>query len=167
MAELATFLKQIAPNQLIGDGGDGFDDDPTPYVGLSNYYAVRGDEGASFSKLGRVDALDMLSYHFYPRNYGFSTAHDTEIWIERHWAIAALTGKIAYLGECGFVAPDQERGRTYDSWLRHLFELSDGQLGLFWQLSPVSRTNNDGFAVYSRRDNATAWILARWGKAIR
>ena len=167
VAELATFLKQIAPNQLIGDGGDGFDDDPAPYVGLSNYYAVRGDEGASFSKLGRVEALDMLSYHFYPRNYGFSTARDTEIWIERHWAIAALTGKVAYLGECGFVAPDQERGRTYDSWLRHLFELSDGQLGLFWQLSPVSRTNNDGFAVYSRRDSATAFILSRWGKLVR
>ena len=112
IAELATFLKQVAPNQLIADGGDGFDDDPTPYVGLSNYYAVRGDEGASFSKLGRVEALDLLSYHFYPRNYGFSTARDTEIWIERHQAIAALTGKVAYLGECGFVAPDQERGQT-------------------------------------------------------
>jgi len=72
----------------------------------------------------------MLSYHFYPRNYGFTTARDTEIWIERHQAIAALTGKVAYLGECGFVAPDQERGQTYDNWLRHLFAQSDGQLGL-------------------------------------
>ena len=120
---------------------------------------MRGDEGASFSKLGRVEALDLLSYHFYPRNYGFSTARDTEIWIERHQAIAALTGKVAYLGECGFVAPDQERGQTYDGWLRHLFAQSDGQLGLFWQLSPAARTNNDGFAVYSRRDSATALIL--------
>ena len=109
IAELATFLKQIAPNQLVADGGDGFDDDPDPYVGLSNLYAVRGDDGASFSKLGRVDALDMLSYHFYPRNYGFTTARDAEIWIERHQAIAAVTGKVAYLGECGFVAPDAER----------------------------------------------------------
>jgi mannan endo-1,4-beta-mannosidase len=167
VAELATFLKQVAPNQLIADGGDGFDDDPSPYVGLSNLYAVRGDEGASFSKLGRIDALDMLSYHFYPLNYGFTTARDAEIWIERHQAVAALTGKVAYLGECGFVAPDAERAQSYDAWLRHLFELSGGQLGLFWQLSPAARTNNDGFAVYSRRDNATAWILARWGKAIR
>jgi mannan endo-1,4-beta-mannosidase len=167
IAELATFLKQIAPNQLVADGGDGFDDDPAPYVGLSNLYAVRGDDGASFSRLGRVDALDMLSYHFYPRNYGFSTARDAEIWIERHQALAAVTGKVAYLGECGFVAPDAERAASYDAWLRHLFELSGGQLGLFWQLSPAGRSNNDGFAVYSRRDNATAWILARWGKAVR
>jgi mannan endo-1,4-beta-mannosidase len=167
VSELAGFLRQIAPHQLIADGGDGFDDDPAPYVGLSNLYAVRGDDGASFSRLGRIDALDMLSYHFYPRNYGFATARDAEIWIERHQAIAAVTGKVAYLGECGFVAPDVERAQSYDGWLRQLFQLSGGQLGLFWQLSPAGRVNNDGFAVYSRRDNATAWILARWGQAIR
>ena len=45
--------------------------------------------------------------------------------------------------------------------------VADGQLGLFWQLSPATRTNNDGFAVYSRRDSATAWIMSRWGQAIR
>jgi mannan endo-1,4-beta-mannosidase len=167
VAELAGFLRQIAPNQLIADGGDGFDDNPAPYVGLSNLYAVRGDDGASFSKLGRIDALDMLSYHFYPRDYGFSTSRDAEIWIERHQSLAAVTGKVAYLGECGFAAPDVERAQSYDAWLRQLFSLSGGQLGLFWQLSPAGRVNNDGFAVYSRRDNATAWILARWGQAIR
>ena len=121
--------------------------------------ATRGPASPSS---GAIEALDMLSYHFYPLNYGFTTARDTEIWIERHQAIAALTGKVAYLGECGFAAPDQERGQTYDGWLRHLFVEADGQLGLFWQLSPAARTNNDGFAVYSRRDSATAWILARW-----
>jgi mannan endo-1,4-beta-mannosidase len=167
VAELARFLKDVAPDQLVSDGGDGFDDEPTLYAGLSNLYAVRGDEGASFSKLARVDALDMLSYHFYPRNYGFSTARDAELWIARHQAIAGMSGKVAYLGECGFVAPDSERAQSYDAWLRHLFALSGGQLGLFWQLAPAGRLNNDGYAVYSRRDDATAWILARWGKAMR
>lgn len=167
VAELATFLKQVAPHQLVSDGGDGFDDDPTLYAGLSNLYAVRGDEGASFSKLARIEALDMLSYHFYPRNYGFETARDARIWIERHQAIAGITGKVAYLGECGFVAPDVDRAQSYDAWLRSLFTLAGGQLGIFWQLSPAGRLNNDGFAVYSRRDNATAWILSRWGRAMR
>ena len=138
IAALATFLKGIAPNQLVADGGDGFDDDPSPYAGLSNYYAVRGDDGCSFSKLSRVEALDMLSYHFYPRNYGFSTARDAELWIDRHQDMAMVTGKIAYLGECGFAAPDVERAQNYDDWLRHLFALSGGQLGLFWQLSPAA-----------------------------
>jgi mannan endo-1,4-beta-mannosidase len=167
VSELATFLKQLAPNQLVSDGGDGFDDDPTLYEGLSNLYAVRGDEGASFSKLSRVGALDMLSYHFYPRNYGFTTARDAEIWIERHQAIAMITGKVAYLGECGLAGPDVERAQSYDAWLRSLFRLAGGQLGIFWQLSPAGRLDNDGLAVYSRRDNATAWILSRWGRAVR
>ena len=165
--ELATFLKQLAPDQLVSDGGDGFDDDPTLYAGLSNLYAVRGDEGSSFSKLSRVEALDMLSYHFYPRNYGVQTARDAEIWIERHQAIATITGKVAYLGECGFVAPDAERAQSYDTWLRSLFASAGAQLAIFWQLSPAGRLDNDGFAVYSRRDNATAFILGRWGRAVR
>jgi mannan endo-1,4-beta-mannosidase len=167
VSELATFLKQLAPYQLVSDGGDGFDDDTSFYEGLSNLYAVRGDEGASFSKLAQVDALDMLSYHFYPLNYGFSTTRDAQIWIERHQAIAAVTGKVAYLGEGGFVAPDVERAQSYDAWLKSLFALAGGQLGIFWQLSPAGRLNNDGFAVYSRRDDATAWILSRWGRALR
>jgi mannan endo-1,4-beta-mannosidase len=167
VSELATFLKQLAPHQLISDGGDGFDDDPSYYAGLSNMYAVRGDEGASYSKLSHVDALDMLSYHFYPRNYGFTTARDAEIWIERHQAIATITGKVAYLGECGFPAPDAERAQNYDAWLRNLFARAGGQLGIFWQLSPAGRLDNDGLAIYSRRDNATAWILGRWGRSLR
>jgi mannan endo-1,4-beta-mannosidase len=167
IAELATFLKQVAPHHLVSDGGDGFDDNPAAYLGLSNLYAVRGDEGASYSKLSTIEALDMLSYHFYPLNYGLSTVRDTQIWIERHQAIASISDKIGYLGECGYVAPDAERALNYDGWLRHLFATNGGQLGLLWQLSPASRTNNDGFAVYSRRDNATAWILARWGKSLQ
>ena len=69
----------------------------------------------------------MLSYHFYPRNYGFETSRDAEIWIDRHQALAAVTGKVAYLGECGFVAPDVERAQSYDAWLRRLFDLAGGQ----------------------------------------
>jgi len=165
--ELAGFLRQLAPNQLISDGGDGFDDNPSSYLGLSNLYAVRGDEGTSFSRLAALDELDMVSYHLYPHNYGLDTAKDTEVWIERHQAIAAVHGKVAYLGECGFIAPDVERARSYDGWLRQLFVANGGQLGLFWQLSPAGRLDNDGLSVYSRRDDATAWILGRWGKALR
>ena len=40
----------------MSDGGEGFDDDPNVYPGLSNTYAVRGDEGSSFSKLAAVDS---------------------------------------------------------------------------------------------------------------
>ena len=64
----------------------------------------------------------MLSYHFYPRNYGIVTTRDAQIWIERHQAIATIGGKVAYLGEGGFVAPDAEpfsERNLHESLVRH------------------------------------------------
>jgi mannan endo-1,4-beta-mannosidase len=167
MRELADFLKQEFPRHLIADGGEGFDDDPVAYLGLSNDYAVRGVEGTSFSKLATIDDLDMLSYHYYPKSYGLESERDTRLWISRHQAIAAVYGKVAYLGECGTVEPDAERATRYDSWLGNLFDESGGPIGLMWQLLPDVRTTNDEFSVYPRRDRATAWILSRWGASLR
>ncbi len=165
--ELADFLRQIMPHHLIADGGEGFDDRPGAYLGLSNDYPIRGDEGTSFSKLAALPELDMVSYHLYPKSYGLESPRDTEIWIQRHQAIASVYGKVAYLGECGYVASDAERARSYDAWLRQLFDESGGPLGLMWQLLPNARLANDQFSVYSRKDRATAWILSRWGRALR
>lgn len=168
--ELATFLRTVMPNHLIGDGGEGFDDDPGLYLGLSNSYPIRGDEGSSFSKLAALEELDLLSYHLYPKSYGLESPRDTEIWIQRHQAIASVTGKVAYLGECGYIAPvasDADRANSYDAWLHHLFVENGGHIGLMWQLLPNARLANDQFSVHSRKDRATAWILSRWGAALR
>ena len=126
VAELATFLKQIAPQQLVADGGDGFDDDPTPYAGLSNTYAVRGDDGCSFSKLSRIDALDMLRTTSTRATTASRPRATPSSGSTAHQDLAMVTGKIAYLGECGFAAPDVERAQNYDEWLRRLFALSGG-----------------------------------------
>jgi mannan endo-1,4-beta-mannosidase len=165
--ELAAFLRYEFPRHLIADGGEGFDDDPDAYAGLSNDYPVRGDEGTSFSKLATLGELDLLSYHYYPRSYGLVSAGDTRLWISRHQAIGAVYGKVAYLGECGTVEPDAERAVRYDAWLSHLFDESGGPLGLMWQLLPDVRQPNDEFSVYTHRDRATAWILSRWGALLR
>jgi mannan endo-1,4-beta-mannosidase len=164
--ELAGFLRQTFPRHLIADGGEGFDDDRGSYFGLSNDYPIRGDEGSSFSRLAALDELDLVSYHYYPKSYGLESARDTQLWIQRHQAIATVYGKVAYLGECGFVAPDAERALSYDAWLGHLFEENAGPIGLMWQLLPDSR-RPDEFSVYPRRDRATAWILSRWGALLR
>lgn len=165
--ELGDFLRRAMPYHLVADGGEGFDDEPGSYLGLSNTYPVRGDEGTSFSKLVALDELDMVSYHLYPKSYGIESPRDVEIWIQSHQALATVFGKVAYLGECGYVAPDAERAIGYDAWLGHLFDVNDGTIGLMWQLVPWARLSNDQFAVYSRRDQATAWILSRWGAALR
>jgi mannan endo-1,4-beta-mannosidase len=165
--DLAHFLRQIMPRQLIADGGEGFDDQPGLYLGLSNPYPVRGDEGTSFSSLATIEDLDLLSYHHYPKSYGLESPRDTDIWIQRHQGVAAVFGKVAYLGECGSVATDAERARSYDWWLKHVFEVNGGLVGLMWQLLPDARAANDQFSVHARQDHATAWILSRWGAFLR
>jgi mannan endo-1,4-beta-mannosidase len=165
--ELAHFLRQVMPRHLLADGGEGFDDQPGLYLGLSNPYPVRGDEGSSYSALAAIDDLDLLSYHIYPKSYGLESPRDTQIWIGRHQSIATVYGKVAYLGECGFDAADAERARSYDSWLGHVFEGSGGIVGLMWQLVPGARATNDQFSVNARQDRATAWILSRWGASLR
>jgi len=165
--ELAAFARAMFPQQLIADGGEGFDDRPFAYVGLENPYSVSGVEGASFSDLVALPELDMLSYHLYPKNYGLRLGRDTELWIRRHQTLAAAGGKVAYLGECGQEASDSERALSFDAWLGHVYEGGGGQIGLTWQLLPESRRLNDGYAIYARRDSDTAFVMSRWGRALR
>jgi mannan endo-1,4-beta-mannosidase len=165
--QLAAFARAVFPQHLIADGGEGFDDRPSAYVGLENPYSVSGVEGASFSDLVAVPELDMLSYHLYPKNYGLRLGRDTELWIRRHQTLAASAGKVAYLGECGQEASDTERATHFDEWLGHVYEGGGGQIGLTWQLLPESRQLNDGYAIYARRDRDTAFVMSRWGQSLR
>lgn len=130
--ELTDFIKGLDRNHLVGDGGEGFDNQPGEYPGLSNPYAVRGDTGNSFSRLVRATNLDLVSYHLYPMKWGLNDRQDAESWIREHERLARAGNKAAYLGEYGQRpsnndppdcnralgrAFDPQRAQTYDRWL--------------------------------------------------
>lgn len=173
VGRLARFAKTVFPNHLIADGGEGFDDDPTLYKGLSNSYPVAGGMGASFHRLAAIDALDLLSSHFYPRSWGLHASADAAVWIEKHDAIARTANKVAYLGEYGLagageVVADDVRAVVYDRWLERLFASTGGLMGFFWQLVPAGRPNQDGHAVHSEHDSFTVGVVRKWvGTAAR
>jgi uncharacterized protein (TIGR03437 family) len=177
--EMAGHIKSIDRNHLVADGGEGFDDVPTNYPGLSNQYAVRGDESCSYSRLAREPLIDLLSYHLYPSSWGLNDAGDVEIWIRAHEQIARAAGKPAYLGEFGKrpggdplqlancdAAPgrafDAARTQLYNQWLNWAVEeyCTAGQL--VWQLAYDARPDCDGFAVYVPRDAQTVAALWRY-----
>jgi mannan endo-1,4-beta-mannosidase len=169
IAALARHLRAAGARQLIADGGEGFDDAYEQYLGISNRYAVRGDEGMSFSRLARLPELDLISYHLYPTPWGLNAALDSAIWIGRHQAIARAAGKVAYLGELGFRRPggrDRARAAVYDRWLGQLFRELEGNLALFWQLIPPTRrpANDDGYGVVPADDAETATVLYHWSR---
>jgi len=174
--EMAGHIKSIDSNHLVADGGEGFDDNPANYPGLSNTYAVRGDESCSFSRLAREPLIDLLSYHLYPPNWGLNDDRDVEIWIRAHEQLARAAGKAAYLGEFGRRsggdppncdatpgrAFDSTRAGIYDRWLRWAVEeyCTAGQL--VWQLVYDARPDCDGYAVYFPRDAQTNLVLWRY-----
>jgi mannan endo-1,4-beta-mannosidase len=162
VGDLATHLRSIAPNHLIGDGGEGFDDDPSQYPSLSNTFPVAGSQGASFTALGGLDALDLLSAHFYPANYGLNNQGDAQVWIDRHQQIAAAAGKVFYLGEYGFAVGDAQRAPLYDAWNQRLYQMDGAALGLVWQIMPTGMTDGQGFAIYYPGDSATDDVLWKW-----
>lgn len=167
VGRLARFAKSVFPHQLIADGGEGFDDEPALYKGLSNAYPISGSMGASFHRLVAIDALDLLSSHFYPRNWGLHPSADASVWIERHDAIARTGNKVAYLGEYGLSGPgevfgDEVRAAVYDRWLERLFASTGGLMGFFWQLVPPGRGNGDGYGVHSERDGLTVGVVQKW-----
>jgi mannan endo-1,4-beta-mannosidase len=163
--ELAAHLRRAFPRHLISDGGEGFDDDPALYPGLSSGYPVQGAEGASFSQLVALPELDLVSYHLHPTSWQLDSDGDARIWIERHQALAAAAGKVAYLGELSgrAAAPvDTVRAATFDRWLAQLIA-AGGAMALPWQLVVDGRPD-DGFGVQVGAHAPTAEALRRWAR---
>ena len=132
MTEMASFIKSVDPNHLVADGGEGFDDDPSLYRGLSNTYPVNGREGCSYHRMVEIPDIDMVSYHLYASSWGLNDSTDVTIWIRRHEEIARAANKVAYFGEYGRRANNQspagcsagpgrafdpDRARIFTAWL--------------------------------------------------
>lgn len=158
-AEMAAMLKELAPNHLIADGGEGYDDDATAYLGISNTFVVRGGEGASYRSLAQIPEIDMLSYHLYPEAWGLNTNQDVDIWIDRHEEIAREAKKVGYLGEFGFVGDDELRAELFQRWLDRALVQNEGSGALVWGLTYDARPNRDGFNIYCPQDEATCRVL--------
>jgi mannan endo-1,4-beta-mannosidase len=173
--ELARHAKRQFPNHLIGDGGEGHDDAPDLYPGLSNQYFVRGDEGVSYSQLTTIDELDMLSYHMYPRFWMFDLSKDVRVWIDTHELLARMAGKVAYMGEFGHdpqmpMVDDEISAPIFNSWLSHLFRTRDGSVGLLWQWVPIERLgppNDDNFSITLDRHPRSAAVMTWWSQSLQ
>jgi mannan endo-1,4-beta-mannosidase len=168
---LSKFLKSIFPNHLVADGGEGMDDTPSNWGTFSNGYPVSGWERTSFTNMVKLTALDMVSYHYYPADWGMAAtptttvSSDAQAWVDGHATLAKAAGKVAYWGEFGFKkgATDAERAPLYDGWLGRFFSATDkGALAMFWQLIPQSRGADDGFGVILGRDPATVAIFEKY-----
>jgi mannan endo-1,4-beta-mannosidase len=177
MTEVSAFIKSVDPNHLVADGGEGFDNDRSLWPGLSNSYPVSGSDGCSFHRLVTVPDIDMVSYHLYPAFWGLNDTTDVEIWVRGHERMARDAGKVAYLGEYGKRAGNQnppncsrEPGRQYDPVRAMVFDqwltwavVEEGTSGqMVWHLIYDQRNDCEGFQVYCPLDSATCAILQKY-----
>jgi len=176
-AEMAAFIKSVDSNHLLADGGEGFDDDPNLYPGLSNRYAVGGREGCSYHRMVEIPEIDLASYHLYAATWGLNDTTDVTIWIQRHEEIARAANKVAYLGEYGRRAGNQappncspapgrafdpERARIFSEWLTE-DAIRQGASGhMAWHLIDDGRQDCEGFQIYCPQDVATCDLLRQF-----
>ncbi|HKX28392.1 MAG TPA: cellulase family glycosylhydrolase [Blastocatellia bacterium] len=170
MTEMSAYVKSLDSNHLLSDGGEGMDSMTANYPSISNTYAVSGFEGASFSQMVNIPNIDLVSYHFYPTNWGLNNTTDAEIWIRVHQQLARAAGKVAFLGEFGTSVPgacngdaargyDQTRSEIYERWLNVAIEENATSGQMFWQILYDARPDYDCFGVYVPTDARTVAVL--------
>jgi mannan endo-1,4-beta-mannosidase len=142
--EMATYVKAIDANHLLGTGEEGFDNTRNGYS-FSSYgnqqWLFDGTAGTAFTRNTMIPEIDFGSCHLYPEAWGISNAAGNA-WIREHIRLARSLGKPLIVGE--FAAREQ-RTATYASWLTTA--LLDGAGGaIVWHLLEGTRAN-DGFGI--------------------
>jgi mannan endo-1,4-beta-mannosidase len=133
MAEMASFVKSIDPNHLVGTGEEGFDTTTSGYSGLSAYnnqgWLFNGGVGISFSANTALPQIDFASIHVYPDGWNLP-AEAGSTWIRDHARKARQLGKPLVVGEFGY---HQSPWGVLGPWLQ---TCEDEQVGgaLIWQI---------------------------------
>ena len=157
IARMATVLKSVDPNHLVGTGEEGFDATSQPYPSLmysGHEWLVNGNEGVSFSLNTGIYNIDFASIHLYPEAWGILNSRGTT-WIDAHLRIAAAAAKPLLLGEFGVTS---EKATTYESWLTTV--LLDGGAGAaVWELLDSSDVDPEGFGIHCPGDDQTCSVL--------
>lgn len=142
--EMAQYIKSIAPNHMVGTGEEGFDEGIPPYYSAreySNTYALRANEGSSYSMNTAIPEIDYGNAHWYPSEFGFGVSINSELltaqsaWLRDHQAIAANHEKPFVLGEYGFPGWGDERVAAMYTELWRVAEEIELDGSLLWQLT--------------------------------
>ena len=143
-AEIAQFIKSIAPKQLLGTGEEGFDEGTPNAYSVNRYnntYVLRANEGTSYIMNTSIPEIDYGNAHWYAPDFGFGNTPSQNLfdaqhaWIADHKNIAEAIGKPFVLGEYGFPGWGDERTQEVYSHLWETAETVSIDGSLLWQLT--------------------------------
>lgn len=161
--EMAAWLDELTPNQLISVGVEGF---WGRWRRRWNPPRWLDGQGADFLWNHEPAAVDLMSFHVYPDHWHM-TEDESARWVADHLEAAASLGKPVLMGEYGKRGPGPMRRRYFRRWLDQVHARPAGQAGsLFWSLYHDDYPDYDGFGVY-RRDRATVELLKVFSPSTR
>lgn len=158
VAEMSTFVKKLAPNQLCAVGDEGFMRQPgfTPYAGEGGT-CYNGYEGTDFDSLIRIKNIDYGTFHLYPETWGILDNAQI-VWgdefIKKHAASGRSAKKPIVLEEYGTSSGGSlNRLAVYDIWNSTAY--NEGLAGsMFWILtsSNTYELSEGGDGIYDDYD---------------
>ena len=159
--DVATYLKQVDPNHLVGTGEEGFDNTAAGYS-LAAYdnqaWLFDGTLGVAWSINSVLSRIDFGSIHLYPESWNLTNGAGNS-WISDHIRLAASFQKPLVVGEFGVLT---DQSSTYDSWLTTVF-LEGGGGAMVWQLLEGGPGNGDGYGIRCPEGGAVCDVLRSQG----
>lgn len=163
--EMSQHIKQLAPNQLVGLGDEGFLNRR-----LRTGWLFNGSCGYDFDEFLALPAVDFGGFHLYPETWDEARSAEAALsfgrrWIEEHAEAGARIGKPVLLEEYG-LRKREWREEVYGAWLETARR--DGiAADLFWMLasrmdSGAAYPDYDGFTLY--RDDLPASVAEHVAK---
>jgi mannan endo-1,4-beta-mannosidase len=167
--EMSNYVRELAPQQLIALGTEGFFTRPG-----HEDWAYNGNEGVDWERIITLPNINYGTLHLYPEHWSKHNAEQWgSQWIKDHADAARKANKPAVLEEYGIGKDEpQNRAFIYDRWTNLAYE--EGLAGsMFWILTSYEQgkpdnlyPDYDGFRVVND-DSAAVRVLKNHSKQMR
>lgn len=177
--EMAAFVSDLAPQQLVGSGGLGTYDDTPEWTTESDAEWFPSGTAMDYIAVNSIDEIDACSFHTYPdalRGHWGLTPEETERWIRGHIRDAhERIGKPAYNGEWGYAVQrnkDQEqtsletRNTLYEKYY-NWYDEYDLNGSVVYHLSPGEIAPSRVYSISCPQDEQTCSLIKQYGSRVR
>ena len=154
-------LRELAPDQLVSTGSEGFFGRREPG---SNPWRWRAGEGCDFVWHHDLDVVDLASAHLYPDHW-YMDREQCVRWIDDHLDAAARIGKPMLFGEFGKRGPSARRAAFFRVWMER-FERGEAAGSMAWSLYDDEYPNYDRFGIYLKRPESVRDLIERHARAM-
>lgn len=176
--EMAAFISDLAPQQLVGSGGLGTYTEMPDWATDSDTDWFPSGTAMDYVTVNSIDDIDACSFHTYADGHGGHwdlSLEETERWIRGHVEDAHETvGKPAYNGEWGYAVrrnKDQQRfslktrNRMYEQYY-NWYDEYDLNGSIVYQLSPGELSPRRLYSISCPQDEQTCRLIESYGSQV-